>query len=64
MALEKLYLDNELREKMGTAGRKRTEEFYLWDRLGDHLQQIYQEVLPEELTGRGQNKTLSNSGVH
>ncbi len=51
-ALEKLYLDGELREKMGAAGRKRTEEFYLWERLGDHLQQIYQDVLPGELTDR------------
>jgi glycosyltransferase involved in cell wall biosynthesis len=48
-ALEKLYLDGELREKMGAAGRKRTEEFYLWERLGDHLQQIYKDVLPRDL---------------
>jgi len=49
-ALEKLYLDVELREKMGAAGRRRTEEFYLWERLGDYLQTIYQDVLPENLT--------------
>ncbi len=48
-ALEKLCLDGELREKMGEAGRRRTEEFYLWERLGDQLQRIYQEVLPGEL---------------
>ena len=48
-ALEKLYLDDELRDKMGAAGYRRTEEFYLWDRLGDQLQSIYQEVLPNEL---------------
>ncbi len=49
-ALEKLYLDSELREKMGAAGRRRTEEFYLWERLGDYMQTIYQEVLPKDLT--------------
>lgn len=48
-ALEILYLDNDLRKKMGEAGKKRTEEFYLWERLGDQLQRIYQEVLPREL---------------
>lgn len=48
-ALEILYLDGDLRKNMGAAGRKRAEEFYLWERLGDHLQKIYQEVLPREL---------------
>jgi len=48
-ALKTLYLNRELREKMGEAGFRRAEEFYLWDRLGDQLQRIYQEVLPDEL---------------
>ena len=48
-ALEILYLDGDLRKNMGAAGRRRTEEFYLWERLGDQLQRIYQEVLPGEL---------------
>ncbi len=49
-ALQSLYLNRELRIKMGEAGRRRIEEFYLWERLGDQLQNIYQEVLPKELT--------------
>ncbi len=48
-ALETLYLDEKLRENMGKAGRRRAEEFYLWERLGDHLQKIYKEVLPRNL---------------
>jgi len=44
-ALEKLYLDKDLRIKMGIAARKRAEEFYLWDRLGERLQDIYKGVL-------------------
>ena len=48
-ALKKLSLDGELREKMGAAGRRRTEEFYLWERLGDRLQQIYKDILPKDL---------------
>ncbi|MFH1863501.1 MAG: glycosyltransferase family 4 protein, partial [bacterium] len=44
-ALEHLYKDGELRCQMGRAARKRAEEVYHWDRLGDHLLKIYQEVL-------------------
>ena len=44
-ALEKLYLDKDLRMKMGRAARKRAEEFYLWDRLGERMQEIYQNAL-------------------
>lgn len=50
-ALERLYLDKNLRLKMGEAGRRRARDYYLWGRLGDRLQHIYQEVLPEELSG-------------
>lgn len=48
-ALEILYIDEDLRKNMGDAGRRRAEEFYLWERLGDHLQQIYEDVLPLSL---------------
>ncbi|MFC2166814.1 glycosyltransferase family 4 protein [Acidobacteriota bacterium] len=48
-ALEILYLDEKLRENMGAAGRRRAEEFYLWERLGDYLLKIYKEVLPGSL---------------
>lgn len=44
-ALERLYLDKDLRERLGNTARKRAEEFYLWDRLGDRMQEIYEEVL-------------------
>jgi glycosyltransferase involved in cell wall biosynthesis len=47
-ALEKLYLDKDLRERLGKAARKRSEEFYLWDRLGEKMEEIYEEAL--ELT--------------
>lgn len=44
-SLERLYLDRDLRIALGRAGRRRAEEFYLWDKLGDRLQEIYEEVL-------------------
>lgn len=44
-ALELLYLDEDLRREVGRRARERAEEYYLWDRLGDRLQRIYEEVL-------------------
>ncbi len=44
-ALEKLYLDKDLRLRLGKAARKRAEEFYLWDRLGEKMKEIYEEAL-------------------
>ena len=49
-ALERLYQDQDLRVQLGEAGRRRVEELYHWDRLGDRLQDIYQPIL---LRGRG-----------
>ncbi len=51
-ALETLYLDNDLRRNMGVAGCRRAEEFYLWERLGDRMQHIYEEILPRDLTDK------------
>ena len=47
-ALERLYLDDGLRERMGAAGRERARESYHWDRLGDRLMEIYQPILSPE----------------
>jgi glycosyltransferase involved in cell wall biosynthesis len=44
-ALEKLYLNPELRKQMGANARKRAEEYYLWDKLGERLQEIYEQSL-------------------
>jgi glycosyltransferase involved in cell wall biosynthesis len=44
-ALERLYQDKGLRERMGQAGRSRAERSYSWDRLGERLLKIYEEVL-------------------
>lgn len=44
-ALERLVLDEPYRRSLGMAARKRAEEFYHWDRLGEHLWQIYHETL-------------------
>jgi len=44
-ALERLYLDKNLRKGLGKAARKRAEEFYLWDKLGKRMQEIYEDVL-------------------
>ena len=44
-ALERLYQDPELRDTMGKAARERALEVYHWDRAGERLQEIYQQIL-------------------
>ena len=44
-ALETIYSDRALGQRLGAAGRKRALEFYAWDKLGDRLQEIYTEFL-------------------
>ena len=44
MALERLYLDLEMREKMGDAARKRARFVFHWDHTGDRLNEIYQHL--------------------
>ena len=44
-ALDRLYRDDDLRGKMGRAGRARAEEGYTWDYLGERLLKIYEQVL-------------------
>ena len=44
-ALEKLYLNIDLREKMGKAALRRVEEQFQWDHLGEKLQNIYSDVI-------------------
>ena len=50
-ALERLYSDEGLRHKLGKEARRRAEERYHWDRLGDRLMEIYQSVVPAEAPG-------------
>jgi glycosyltransferase involved in cell wall biosynthesis len=47
-ALERLYLDEDLRRRLGQAGRERVRELYHWDRLGERLMEIYQPILHRE----------------
>ena len=44
-ALEKLYFDKELRSKLARGARKKVESRYDWNKLGERLQKIYQEIL-------------------
>jgi glycosyltransferase involved in cell wall biosynthesis len=44
-ALGVLARDPELRRAMGRAGRERAEDYYLWDRHGDRLREIYRRAL-------------------
>lgn len=44
-ALEKLYLNKDLRIKLGEGARKKAENNYDWDKLGDKLNEIYKKVL-------------------
>lgn len=47
-ALATLHRDRKLLAKMGTAGRARAENYFLWDKLGERLNAIYQEALGQE----------------
>jgi glycosyltransferase involved in cell wall biosynthesis len=47
-SLERLYRDPALRQSLGAAGRKRVEEYYAWDALGDRLWGIYLEAMGAE----------------
>lgn len=44
-ALARLAADPALRARLGRAGRERVLAYYLWDRLGERLGEIYREVL-------------------
>ena len=44
-ALEKLYVDQPLRLRLGHGGQKRAAELYHWETLGDQLMAIYQQAL-------------------
>ena len=44
-ALERLYQDEGLRLRLGQAARERARQVFHWDELGEHLMDIYQEVL-------------------
>ena len=48
-ALERLYLDDGLREKMGEAGHERASKSYHWDKLGERLMEIYQPIISTEV---------------
>ncbi|MCA1813879.1 MAG: WecB/TagA/CpsF family glycosyltransferase, partial [Halobacteriales archaeon] len=45
-ALRALHADPALRARLGEAARRRAEERYLWDRLGDRLAAVHDAVLP------------------
>ena len=49
-ALERLYLDEDLRTKSGVAARQRAERLYHWDRLGERLMEIYGRALGDGAT--------------
>jgi glycosyltransferase involved in cell wall biosynthesis len=43
-ALINLAKDSDLRQAMGVNARKRVEEVYDWNRGGDHVARLYEEV--------------------
>lgn len=48
-ALLKLARDPELRRKMGEAGRRRVMEYYTWEKKGEFIKKVYEEVLGRKL---------------
>lgn len=49
-ALLKLANDPELRRKMGEAGRRRVMEHYTWEKKGEFIKKVYEEVLGRQLS--------------
>jgi glycosyltransferase involved in cell wall biosynthesis len=43
-ALQQLAADADLRRSMSAAARKRAQEVYVWDRLGDRIETIYASI--------------------
>jgi glycosyltransferase involved in cell wall biosynthesis len=43
-AILSLYHDPELRRKMGESGRRRVQEYFLWDKRGKAMNDIYRQV--------------------
>jgi len=48
-ALERLWKDPELRFRLGRAAKRRAEDYYLWDRLGERLRDIQAEAVEHPL---------------
>lgn len=48
-ALENLYLNKDLRLKLGKAGRQKALNQYHWDRLGEQLMDVYCQALNHEV---------------
>jgi len=44
-SLDKLYNNNELRQKLGIAARKRVEEYYTWDKKAEWMNRIYLDAV-------------------
>lgn len=44
-ALERLYLDKELRMEIGRTAREHVQEIYHWDKLGERLMEIYRPII-------------------
>lgn len=42
--IDKLLRDDELRKRMGAAGRRRVEEFFSWRKIGLELEEVYQSI--------------------
>jgi len=47
-ALERLYLDPKLCDKLGKAARERAVQMYHWDRAGERVLEIYQRAFPTD----------------
>jgi glycosyltransferase involved in cell wall biosynthesis len=62
-ALERLYSDEGLRHKLGKEARRRAEESYHWDRLGDRLMEIYRSVVPDESELQMESDSITDDGT-
>ena len=49
-AMITLATNSELRISMAKAGRKRIKEFFLWEKKGDYINKIYQELINQNIT--------------
>jgi len=61
-ALKRLYGNIDLRKGMGLNACRRAHEYYLWERRGEHLQEIYQTVIQAE-SPTGATSPQSSTGA-
>ena len=61
IALQKMFdMPEERRQAMGLAGRRKVEEKYAWERIGELLEEIYWQVVGRKAVSQSELKRISD----